>query len=72
MLLFRSEEHIDRWAATWRQPRGATLSAHQIWGLAQAWYAADRRDPAWRRRTPAEAQAVFDSLGLTGDFWSLT
>jgi hypothetical protein len=72
MLLFRSEEHIDRWTAIWRQPRGGTLSLEQIWGLAQAWYAWDRRDPAWRRRTPSEAQALFTSLGLEGDFWSLT
>lgn len=72
MLLFRSEEHIDRWAATWKQSRGATLSLQQLWGLARAWYSADRRDPAWRRRTPSEAQELFTSLGLTGDFWSLT
>jgi hypothetical protein len=28
-------------------------------------------DPGWRRRTPEEARALFDSLGLTGDFWRL-
>jgi len=72
MLLFRSEEHIDRWAASWRQPRGGVLSREQIWGLAQAWYASDRRDPAWRRRSPTEAQALFTSLGLAGEFWALS
>jgi len=71
MLLFRSEEHIDRWTAIWRQPREATLSLEQLWGLAHAWYASDRRDPDWRRRTPEEAQAVFACLGLAGEFWSL-
>lgn len=72
MLLFRSEEHIDRWAAAWRQPRGATLSLEQTWGLARAWYGWDRRDPAWHRHPAAEAQSLFYSLGLTGEFWSLT
>ncbi len=43
----------------------------QIWGLAQAWYAWDRRDPAWRRRTPEEVRMLFDSLGLKGEFWAL-
>jgi len=29
-------------------------------------------DLDWRRRTPAERQAVLDVVGLTGAFWSLT
>jgi len=70
MLLFRSEEHIDRWCATWHLPRGAVLPLEQCWRLAQAWYA-DRLSPEWRRRTPSEARDVFDQLGLTGEFWSL-
>ncbi len=32
----------------------------------------NRMSPDWRRRTPEEAQAVFDSLGLTGPFWKLS
>jgi hypothetical protein len=71
MLLFRSEEHVDRWLAAWKRERGGQLTLAQIWGLARAWYSADRRDPAWRRRTPGEVQEVFDGLGLTGEFWSL-
>jgi len=71
MLLFRSEEHVDGWSTRWRQPRGAILTLEQIWGLAQAWYAWDRRDPAWRRRTPGEVREIFESLGLQGEFWSL-
>ncbi len=72
MLLFRSEEHLERWRRAWRQPRGATLTLDQAWRLAQAWYGPDRRDPAWRRKTVAEAEALFASLGLTGAFWSLS
>ncbi|HEX5718551.1 MAG TPA: hypothetical protein VF179_20485 [Thermoanaerobaculia bacterium] len=36
-----------------------------------AWHSADRRDPAWRRRTVEETEEVFRGLGLTDNFWSL-
>ncbi|MBV8149373.1 MAG: hypothetical protein JO092_09805 [Candidatus Eremiobacteraeota bacterium] len=71
MLLFRSEEHVDKWCHDWRLSRGAALTLGQCWRLADAWYSADRRDPNWRRRTPAEAQALFAQLGLTSPFWNL-
>jgi hypothetical protein len=71
MLLFRSEEHIDRWSATWRLPRGTMLTLAEGWRLARVWYGEDRRKPAWRRRTLEETEAVFAELGLTSDFWAL-
>jgi hypothetical protein len=71
MLLFRSEEDIDRWNRRRGRARGATLTLDQQWELARIWYA-DRMAPDWRRRTPEEAEAVFASLGLTGEFWRLT
>jgi hypothetical protein len=52
-------------------PRGATLTLEQTWALARLWYA-DRMDPGWVRRTPAEATAAFASIGLIGEFWDLT
>jgi len=72
MLYFRSEEDIERWCATWRLRRGAVLPIELGWRMARAWYGEDRRDPAWRRRPPEEAQNVFTSPGLTSDFWKLT
>jgi hypothetical protein len=71
MLFFRSEEHVERWSRTWQRPRGALLSLDQCWQLAQAWYGPDRRQPEWRRKTADEAQALFEQLGLTGEFWKL-
>ena len=71
MLLFRSEEHADRWYEAKGLPEGATLSLDQQWELARIWYR-DRASRGWRRRTPDEAQAVFAGLGLTGEFWRLT
>jgi hypothetical protein len=71
MLLFRSEEHVDKWCKDRNLPRGATLSLDQCWQLAVAWYSADRRDPTWQRKTAEEAEALFAELGLSGPFWRL-
>jgi hypothetical protein len=71
MLAFRSEAHVDRWCETHRIPKGAAFGLDQAWQLAYAWYA-DRLSPEWRRRTPAEAQAVLAGVGLAGEFWRLT
>ncbi|MEA2163032.1 MAG: hypothetical protein QOK37_1159 [Thermoanaerobaculia bacterium] len=71
MLLFRSEEHVDRWGRTWKMDRGASLSPEQTWRLAYAWYSPDRRDPSWRRRTVDETESLLASIGLTDPYWSL-
>lgn len=70
MLLFRSEEHVARWIETSNRKGGATMTVHQQWELARAWYT-DRASPNWTRRTPDEAQELFRRLGLTGPFWRL-
>jgi hypothetical protein len=70
MLAFRSEAHVQRWLEQRGLERGAVFSLEQLWRLAGAWYA-DRLAPDWRRRTPEEAESLFASLGLTGDFWRL-
>lgn len=70
MLLFRSEEHVDRWARDRGDPKGGVLTLDQLWGLASTWYRG-RMEPGWRRRTAEEAQEVFSSLGLVGEFWQL-
>jgi len=71
MLLFRSEEHVERWLKNWRLPRGEVFSPEQCWRLAHAWYSPDRRDPNWRRYSVDEAEALFRELGFTSDFWRL-
>ena len=67
MLLFRSEEHVERSG----KPKGASMTPEQMWRLADTWYR-DRDDPAWRRRSPEEAEEVFAEIGMNGDFWRLT
>ena len=69
MLLFRSEQHVDRWCAQWNRPRGGTLTLSQGWRLAQEWYG-DRWRPDWRPKTIVEAEAAFARIGLTGEFWA--
>jgi hypothetical protein len=70
MLLFRSEEHLERWCAFREMPRGGTMSPEQCWQLALDWYG-DKLDPDWRRKTLDEAEAALSSIGLTESFWSL-
>ncbi len=71
MLLFLSEEHVEKWLKDWHLPRGAILSLHQCWHLAKALYSPDRREPKWRRLTVDEYEALFAGLGLTSSFWNL-
>jgi hypothetical protein len=70
MLLFRSEEHVEEWVRAGHGAKGALLSLDQLGGLAWGWYRT-KMNADWRRRTPEEAEALFASLGLGGDFWSL-
>lgn len=68
MSLFRSEEELEDWLDG--RPRGGTMTVDTCWQLARAWYT-DKNEPGYRRRTLEEAQATFESLGLTGPFWQL-
>jgi len=68
MLLFRSEEEIDRWVHDASRERGAVLTLPQMWRLAQLWYH-DRLDADFRGRTAAQVEQIFAEVGLTSDFW---
>jgi hypothetical protein len=70
MLLFRAEEHIDRWCRTRDIERGATFAPEQGWQLAHGWYSNKLR-PDWRRHTIEEAEALLANVGLSGAFWNL-
>jgi len=70
MLLFRAEEHIDRWCAAHSLARGAILTPEQGWWLAHGWYK-EKLNPEWRRHTLEETEALLAEVGLTGTFWNL-
>ena len=67
MLIFRSEEHLQRWISN-DHPAGEKLSLAQQWDLARRWFVG-RHLPDWQRRTKAEAQELFRLVGLDSDFW---
>jgi hypothetical protein len=70
MLLFRDEEHVDRWCATRDLSRGALMTPDQAWKLAREWFS-NKLSPDWRRHTPDETVALLRNVGLTGDFGRL-
>lgn len=70
MLIFRSEEHVDRWCGQNNLERGASLTATTAWRLARDWYH-NKVKADWRRHTLEEAETLFASLDLTGPFWNL-
>ena len=69
-MLFRSEEHVQRWCREKNLPMGAAFELERGWRLAYSWYR-DRLDPDWRRKTPEEVLSLFQSLGFDSEFWSL-
>jgi hypothetical protein len=69
MLIFRSEEHLERWLEQ-GSVSGEKLSVEQQWTLAQRWFRG-RHLPDWEPRNAEQAEAVFRSVGLTSDFWRL-
>ncbi len=69
-MLFRSEDHVDRWWKQWKQSRGEVISLEQQWRLARVWYE-DRLDFDWRRKTAEEVKSLWAELGFLSPFWSL-
>jgi len=70
MLLFRSEEHIERWCQIHNVPRRPLVSLDQLWQLALAWYA-NRLTEESRRPGPDEMEEIFARLGLRDSFWQV-
>ena len=70
MLLFRSDEHVDRWCAERRVPRGATVPLEQVWRLAGPWYE-DRLNEDWAPKTAERSERLLTEAVLTGNFWRL-
>ena len=68
MLLFRSEETVNRWCEANNVPRRPIISLDQLWQLAVHWYA-NRLTVESRRPAADEMVSIFASVGLTGPFW---
>lgn len=70
MLLFRSEEHVERWCRVRGLLKRPVVSLNQLWHLAEAWYG-NRLTVESRRPVGAEVQNIFWELGLEGPFWQI-
>jgi len=68
MLLFRSEESVNRWCESRGIPRRPLVNLDQLWQLAVTWYA-NRLTVESRRPAPDEMVSIFAAIGLTGPFW---
>jgi len=70
MLLFQSEEWIDKWCKRKDLERGEVLTIHQVWDLSQLWYQ-DRLSMDYHGRNIEQVAEVFKQAGLTSAFWYL-
>ena len=68
MLLFRSEETVDRWCEQHQVPRRPLINLEQLWQLALTWYE-NRLTVESRRPATDEMVAIFAGLGLVDSFW---
>ncbi len=68
ILFFSSSLEVDDWCRRHALPRGEIMDIATGIALARAWFA-DYLNPEWRRKSPEEAASIFQSLGLSGDFW---
>ena len=68
MLLFRSEEWIDRWCKRKDLKRGEVLTIHQVWELSKLWYD-NRLSLDYHGRSVEQAEEIFKQVGLASEFW---
>jgi hypothetical protein len=68
MLLFQSEELIDRWCKQNKLERGEILTIHQVWELSKLWYD-NRLSVDFHGRSIEQVAEVFRQAGLKSKFW---
>lgn len=68
MLLFRSEETVERWCQANGIQRRPLIHLDQLWHLAVTWYE-NRLTVDSRRPAAEEMTGIFASVGLFGSFW---
>jgi len=68
MLLFQSEEWIDKWCKRNNLDRGEVLTLQQVWELSKLWYR-DRLSRDYHGRSIEQAEEIFKQAGLMSAFW---
>jgi hypothetical protein len=60
---------VAAWCGRHGRPLGAVVAVTTVAELAELWFE-DYASPGWRRKTSAEAGAIFRRLGLDPAFWT--
>ncbi|MBL8079824.1 MAG: hypothetical protein JNM55_17790 [Anaerolineales bacterium] len=68
MLLFRSEEWIDKWCKRNNLARGEMLTIGRVWELSKLWYG-NRMSVEFHGRSSEQVAEVFRQVGLQSCFW---
>ena len=68
MLLFRSEEWIDKWCKRKDLERGEVLTIQQVWELSKLWYD-NRLSLDYHGRSAEQVAEIFKQAELISDFW---
>ena len=68
MLLFQSEEWVDKWCKRNNLEVGEMLSIQQVWELSKLWYG-NRMSMDFHGRSMDQVAEVFKQAGLTAKFW---
>lgn len=68
MLLFQSEEWIDKWCKRNHLERGEILTIEQVWELSKLWYS-NRLSADFHGRSTEQVTEVFRQAGLASEFW---
>jgi hypothetical protein len=70
MLLFRSEEWIDKWCTRNHLERGEVLTLRQVWNLSKLWYS-NRLSLEYHGRSVEQVAEIFRQAGLKSAFWHI-
>jgi hypothetical protein len=68
MLLFQSEEWIDKWSKRNNLERGEVLTIQHVWELSKLWYQ-DRLSLEYHGRSVEQVEEIFKQAGLVSKFW---
>lgn len=68
MLLFRSEEWVDKWCKRNKLERGEFITIDQVWELSKLWYH-NRLSMDFHGQNTEQVAEVFRQAGLTSNFW---
>ena len=70
MLLFQSEEWIDKWCKRNNLEHGESLSLGQVWKLSKLWYG-NRMSMEYHGRSSEQVAEIFKQAGLISEFWDV-